>query len=340
MNTDRNYILDNDGNYLKIIGNFHPDGKIVSYVKYFPSQYGHKTIEDQKYSFNSIVAKSFVFLKGNPDRVCFSSHHGNIVTCTPIEKVKKIFDCREKLQEILNNKEKYLGHPVGSELIKFLDHIATKVNMGKVGITGSFLVDAFDKNSDIDLVCYGNEATTIMRECFDKFTISYRGEFAMSLYLRRIAHMKPMNFDLLIEQENRKLQGLTQENKIHINCQPLREDENDFFEKLELIDIGEIECIAVIVDDTEGQYAPSVYKIEIIDIIQSLFSSDSNFSSKVQVFISYIGGYANSFRKGDKVYLKGGLVLIRENNKIYYGVELTPWNTDSFHQANLLKKYS
>lgn len=37
---DRDYILDSDGNYLKVVGDIHPKGCVVSYVKYFPSEYG------------------------------------------------------------------------------------------------------------------------------------------------------------------------------------------------------------------------------------------------------------------------------------------------------------
>lgn len=333
---DRDYILDDQGNLLKVIGNSHPTNKVVSYVKYFPSSEGPRVINNKKYGYNTFVPKSFVILENDPDRVCFSEFHGGIVTCTPTDRIKSIFSCKEKLSYIAKNPNKYLHHRVGAELIDFIQNIYDKVDLDNLGITGSFLIDAYEDTSDIDLVSYGTDNLEELRKCFNKYTIQYSGKYSLPLFKRRMTHMEPMDFDLLIKQESRKLQGLTKKSKIHINCQPLRKSEGDIFSNLTMFEVGNIACIAEIIDDSEGRFSPSYYKIKVLDIINSLFSGNKEFTDNLKVFISYIGSFSNNFRNGDKVYLEGKIVAIREKEKTYYGIEVTPWNSDRSFKASLL----
>lgn len=110
---DRDYLLDIEGNYLKVVGDIHPDGCIVSYVKYFPSEFGVRTRDGKRYGYNSFVSKSFSIFGGSWDRVCFSPYHGGILTCTLTSQIVKVFSCRDKLKEIIENKEIYKKHKVG-----------------------------------------------------------------------------------------------------------------------------------------------------------------------------------------------------------------------------------
>lgn len=147
--------------------------------------------------------------------------------------------------------------------------------------------------------------------------------------------MADMNFDALIKQENRKLQGLTFKNKVHINCQPLRED-SGIFADIELIEVGEISCVARIIEDREGIYSPAIYKIKTINVLDSLFNGRKQFKDEVKYLISFIGAYSNSFLRGDKVFLEGKLVQVKNGGKIAYGIELSPWNTNRTFKALLL----
>lgn len=335
---DRDYILDDDGNYLKVVGDFHPDEKIISYIKYFPSKFGNRVIQHKRYGYNSFVSKSFVVLFGKNERVCFSRYHGGILTCTPMSQIRQRFSCRDKIQQILSQPEKYKAHPVGEELIDFLLNVNKHVDLINVGITGSFLIDCYNNTSDIDLVCYGKESYKTMKDAFAENVLSYSGsEHEYDLYHRRMIHMAPMNFDLLIKQESRKIQGLTKKKHIHINCQPLRgEEDRNFFKNLAITEIGEMSCIAEITDDCDGIYSPAYYGIRVIDVVNSLFSGVGEIKSQINGLISFIGAYSNSFCVGDKVFLDGKLVQINNDGMLTYGIELSPWNTQRTFSANLL----
>lgn len=335
---DRDYIKDSSGRYLKVLGDNHPEDKIVSYVKYFPSSIPNRMIKDKTYGYNSFVSKSFVVLGGEQDRICHSDYHGGLITCTPIEKVTEVYSCRLKLKEIWQNKAYHQSHRVGKELINFLEEALKVVEIEQLGITGSFLISAETDNSDIDLVCYGQDAFSSLKNLFysSDAVIPYIGEHAQKLYKRRMIHMEPMDYDLFVKQETRKLQGLTPVEYIHINCQPLRDDEDDFFDQVKFIEIGEIQCIATIVDEKQSVFAPCYYKINVEDIIDSLFDDGRDFSKKIKSVMSYIGTYSGCFNVGDKIFIKGKLVKILSKGEVQYSIEISPWNTSRIFTAKLL----
>jgi predicted nucleotidyltransferase len=338
---DRDYLVDASHTFFKVVGDYHPETLIVSYVKYFPSSFGTRLINGQRFGYNSFVPKSFTLSPHQRDRICFSPYHGGIVPCIPQAEVKTVFHCQERLQAIWQQKERYQRHPVGQELISFLEAIDDHVDIAQLGVTGSFLLDCATESSDIDLVCYGWEAYRQMDWIFHKsdVLIPYTDEaYARRLYTRRMISMAPMNFDLLLLQETRKFQGVTRHRHIHLNCQPLRNlAVQTFFADLSMVEVGEISCIAEIVDDREGIYAPALYMIRVVDILDSLFYGEE-IRHDVRAMISFMGAYANSFRKGDRVFLQGKMVQVQKSrsSEIFYGVELTPWNTSRTFRANLL----
>lgn len=333
---DRDYLLDIDGNYLRILGDYHPEGTIVSYVKYFPSALGVRNIGNELYGYNTFVSKNFNILKEQEDRVIFSDRHGGVITATPIHKIKKHFSCRTKLAHILEEKECYLDQTVGKQLIAFMEKICDTINLADVGITGSFLIDAQNEKSDIDLVCYGRESYETMKVFFKEspFIQRYEDELANVLYTRRMMHMASMDFDTLIRQESRKLQGVIRGTDIHINCQPLRADEDDFMD-IRFLELGTVSCIVRIIEDSQGTFSPAYYSVHVESVVDSLFH-DGTLAEQITALISFNGDFSQVFHKGDQVYLEGKLVRVKRGDGLSLAVELSSFNTDKTYKAVLL----
>lgn len=333
MIRDRDYIKDSSGRILRVIGDKHPQDEILSFVKYYPHVDGCRTVKGVCYQYNTFVSRSLLVMADFGGRVTYSDIIGGVVTVTPKADIVDHFSCKSKVKYILDNPEEYVSHPIGKYLVQYLEAVLKIVNMDEIGITGSFLFDFQNDKSDIDLVCYGENAYEKLM-CFYKnsdFIQGYENGLEDIIYKRRMTHMAEIGAEALMLQESRKLQGVVRGTDIHINCQPLRAD-NQLVEIGKIIELCEIECILKIVDDKEGKYSPALYKVEILEILvmDKLIKS---MSKKIGWLLSYIGDFAQTFRNGDKLYVQGKLVCI-ENGE--YGIEVTSWNSEKRHKAFII----
>jgi hypothetical protein len=340
MIRDRDYIFDSLGNFLRVVGDRHNDC-VVSYVKYFPSEYGVKVINGKPYAFNSFVPRSLALLSEVPGRIQFSEQVGTMISVTPRNQIKHLFSCRNKIVEILSNREVYIAHSVGRYLIELLDVISQGIDINNIGITGSFLIDCYDDNSDIDLVCYGANTYNAVKNFFQNSDVikPYKGSDALPLYKRRMQHMLSLDFETLITQEGRKLQGFIGTKRIHVNCQPLREDgSSSIFSHFNFMEVGDITCILEIDDNLQGFFSPACYRIKIIDVLDSLYVGILNLKKRVEFLICLTGTYAGAFLKGDKVFVQGKLTQLTSmvEGQIIYGIELSSLNNTRMFSAALL----
>lgn len=336
MVRDRDYIIDTDGNILRVIGDNHPVDSILSFIKYSPSIYGTRNVDGKTYKYNTFVSRSIGMLKDEEDRVIYTDCIGNVVSTTPNGKISRYFSCREKVEYILDSQSRYINHPVGKYLIEYLRLALETLHPSELGVTGSFLFDFQNSKSDIDLVCYGENAYKELVNLFkhSDFVQKYEDGFQDVIYERRMKHMAEMGKEALILQESRKLQGIIKGTDIHINCQPLREDKN-VVRLTKVIEFGEILCIIRIIEDKEGKFAPAIYKIKVEKIIDCVVVEDIG-KDKIEYLISYLGDFSQLFRNNDKVYLKGKVVRYCIDNMLVFGIETTSWNTNRRYKAQLI----
>ncbi len=157
----------------------------------------------------------------------------------------------------------------------------------------------------------------------------------MQLYLRRARYMAGGSFDALIRQEQRKLQGLTARVGAHINCEPLRSDEDSTFTRMYAKEIGEMTLLATITDHTQGLATPALYRINVQIILSSTVDEPEAFARRITYLRSYLGAYTGAFRSGDTVHLSGKLVHLQDGVHGGFGIELTPWSVSKSYLANL-----
>lgn len=334
---DRDYFKDIYGNIMRVIGDFHSDNGIIALVKYYPKPDGSRTIVGEQYGYNTFLNNSLSIMKDKPNRIVFSDDFGVSLCFTPIELIKDYYSCREKTIEILNNKNKYTNHCVGNHLVSFLEKIAGLVDINCIGVTGSFLFDAFNDLSDIDLVCYGNETYDVLVDVFDRcdYIQRYEGDLEESIYKRRMNHMQFVDMETLMIQESRKLQGRIIGTSIHINFTPLRDD-NHVFKDFSMVSNGVIQCVVQISDDCNGRFSPSIYSINLKTIISSTLS-DLDILKRLNILISYNGDYSQVFRNRDYTYVEGRIVKINYLQKTLWGIDITPWDIGSKNRAVLMR---
>jgi uncharacterized protein len=334
---DRDYLLDRYGVIFKVIGDVHPDTHYLGYVKYHPDARGDRYLFGQTYRQNTVVSKSFGILADRPECYVYAPVLGCVVTGLPRQDIAAHYSCRHALRAIHADPERIEGAAAAEDLLAIINHLVGNDAADLFGVTGSFLVGCFNERSDIDLVCYGNNGYRVAQEIFGDTTLirPYAGADLTRLYMRRAKYLEGSDFDALIKQEMRKLQGLTSAAGVHINCEPIRADGDDTFSRMSAKEIGEITLLARIIDHSRGLATPALYRIEVKIILGSTVDEPEAFASRITHMRSYLGAYTGAFRKRDLVYLSGKLIHLQDGEDASFGVELTPWTVSRSYLANL-----
>lgn len=334
---DRDYLLDRHGVIFKVIGDVHPDGHYLGYVKYYPDRKGDRRLFGQTYRQNSVVSKSFGILADRPECYVYSDVLGCVITGLPRGDIAAHYSCRQALTAIHEDPGRVKDIRAGGDLLAIIDHIISSGNAAHFGVTGSFLAGCFTPRSDIDLVCYGTAGYEATANLFqhDDLIRPYVGDDLTQLYLRRAKYMAGSDFDSLLKQESRKFQGLTPHAHVHINCEPLRPDDDRTFARMHAKEIGDMTLLATVTDHTHGLATPAIYQIDVQNILNSTIDEPGAFTRRITHLRSYLGAYTGAFRAGDNVHITGKLVHLQDGDHSAFGIELTPWSVSTSYLAGL-----
>jgi len=160
-----------DGFQCKSYANEHPEGYVIVKPKYIPRD----VIKGEGLKYRFLFEKCFVrfnlfakkdkveeylnqFRKKFPEYIYDSPFHENWFFVVPKNKIKKVHDSRNGLQELLkipkNDLDEYLT--LVTELIELL--AKSGVDSANLGITHSTLLGNYTPGrSDIDIIIYGKE---------------------------------------------------------------------------------------------------------------------------------------------------------------------------------------
>ncbi len=333
---DRNYLLDRNGNILKIVGDVHSDF-VVGYVKYYPCTNGKKLFNGIRYATNTQVFRSYGLLANDIAAIRHVETYGNTITGCLQKNVVRVFDAQQKVSEVLSDKNKYRGHQKGEMLVDLLERLSGSVDLSRIGITGSFLTDMYDAESDIDLVCYGKETPTMLRKWFSNCSNMqpYEGDLFGELVKRRESHMPGIPHEILRVQEARKLQGVYC--GVHVNVQPLREKGvSQPLGAASCVDIGDVAIVGRVTDDSEGPYAPAFYGIDTVSVVEGNIPQGSR--PLLRHVISSVGAYSQILLKGEHFYAKGNLLRVAQDGAISYALAIDPWNRGLSNSIQLLQQ--
>lgn len=289
------------------------------------------------YRQNTVVSKSFGILADRPECYVYSPVLGCVITGLPRQDIAAHYSCRRALTTIHENPDQVQGARAGKDLLAIIARIIEAGAADLFGVTGSFLAGCFNERSDIDLVCYGETGYQAARELFASTDLirPYAGDDVVQLYQRRARYMAGGSFDALIRQEQRKLQGLTARVGAHINCEPLRSDEDPTFTRMYAKEIGEMTLLATITNHAQGLATPALYRINVQIILSATVDEPETFARRITYLRSYLGAYTGAFRTGDTVHLVGKLVYLHDGVHGGFGIELTPWSVSKSYLANL-----
>lgn len=155
---DKDGIMDLNGNLYIVVGNNHPEGGVISYVKYV------KTTEDSPWrDYKRVVKKYGVNNILNLDqKYIYDPCQGVTLPYIPLAEVRMHYNPVDSLHRVLRSPRDKLE----ADVVKLVDGIGISKGLG---VTGSLMFGIQHHHSDIDFIIYGCKRALDFLETFEGF---------------------------------------------------------------------------------------------------------------------------------------------------------------------------
>ncbi|MEM2577072.1 MAG: nucleotidyltransferase domain-containing protein, partial [Candidatus Bathyarchaeia archaeon] len=267
------FLLTTDKLFFDVKGYVHPPDRIISFIRYYPSRKGERVLNGEKYKRIYDLKKRFKLLKRKyPVYIYYDDVFHSIMQSVPINMVKKLYEPKEKVKELMTEKNKSKIEDEALNLIQILTKEANQ-EINRFGVTGSILINLFTKHSDLDVVVYGIKASKKVYEALKKLIQerkdfnSYSKNELYEIYLAR-GMEKTVNFKDFYENEKTKvLQGKFHEKNYFIRCVKDWNEVKEFYGDKIYYPIGLSKIKATVIDNEESILTPCKYEVSNVKIL-------------------------------------------------------------------------
>ena len=326
---DRDFLQTKDGFFFCVVGQVHPPNRIISYIKYVPSETGLWSNGQKKYGriFRKYtipdLIKTFNFLEKNYPQYMFYSPVDKItLTAVPYEYITKHFQPEMKLAKLKQTKNLDSLQIKLIRFTKFLEEISNLPERS-FGVTGSLLLDIHDPSfSDLDLVVYGREESWKLKKAL---TENSRSELimkrlngtALKNWCIKKTKQYPLSFKEALDLYGRKWNLGIFENK-WVSIHPVKLDKEirrDYGQET-YCPSGQVTIEASVTDNSDSIFLPAIYEVNDVNFLKG------NPVDDVTKIVSYEGLYDSLADNDERIEVRGKLekVVNQEKNQIYYRV--------------------
>ncbi len=311
----RDFLYTKDDMFFATTSYFHPEDRIISFLRYIPDPEGERSKNNNRYS--KVDSKqAYHYLKQKfPDYLFYCQVTNVEMMGVPLHKINEIMRPEKRLKEIMD-------YPSDEKLLKkvvkiaetFHDH--AKIPYGKMGISGSILPGLYDPdNSDIDFVIFGldnhRKAMNAFAELKDNGIFeSISEDHWKKLYEKRIKDSSLSYDEFRWYEERKNNRGIIDGTLFDILA---TRDWNEITgkygdKKFEPLGNAVMECR--VSDATAAFDTPAIYEVEDVKIIEGP-------EVDVDEIASFTHTYAGQAREGEEIIAKGKLEKVI-GNKIRY----------------------
>jgi predicted nucleotidyltransferase len=315
---DRDFLQTSEGFFFCVVGPLHPADRVISYIKYVPSESGIWGTKEQK--FSRILQKytipnllqTFNYLETNYPHYLFHSPVDNItITAVPHNKIKKHFRPEQKLAQLRQAQNR---DSLQEKLVRFTRFLAETAGLSEnsFGVTGSLLLDIHQPTfSDIDMIVYGKKDSWALKKALTE----KRGSDAMKRLegesLREWCVKKSKEYPLTTKEALRLYErkwnlGFFEGRWVSIHPVKVETEVTEIYGEKTYTPCGQVTIEAIVSDNVDSLFLPATYHIEEVKFL------DSRHSMNVTEVVTYEGLYACAAENGEKIRVKGKLEYIKE----------------------------
>ena len=197
------------------------------------------------------------------------------------------------------------------------------------GVFGSLLHGFYHpKFSDLDLVLYGREKLRrlceTLNELYQETSLQNEFESEKAIEAKSWKFVNYTSGEYLWHQRRKMIYALFKEAQsgrvIKAEFEPvkdLREICNEYSSNTRIVKKGWIKAIARITDDRDAPFIPSIYQIELLEILEGPEVED------IQRILSYVEEFRMQAKRDERVYVEGNLEEVVTEAKRFHQVTLT-----------------
>ena len=345
MFRDRDYLITKEGIIFRVYGYIHPPNQGVCDVEYAPeliyTSNDPRAIrylclddgeerENRFYKFYFDGGLKFIQKKYPQYQVNYKPLNTKLVGLDGTQVYEKI-EPRDELEDILSSE-------LNDSLLKTMNHILeliienSSLKTSNFGVFGSICLDFYHvKYSDIDFIIYGKKELKELRESlFDIYKnkdLNFSNEFEhvnLDTFIKSSWKFENYSLKEYVENEKSKLiysviESPFIDRTIKIEFEPVKkisEISNEYENIISINNLGWIELIARVVDDTDAFYLQSIYKIEVLEILVGK-------NVDVHQVCNYLEEFRGIAKNDDKILVRGNLEKVICKNFEYYQVTLS-----------------
>jgi len=333
---DRDAILTRDGIIFRVYGYLHPSGAYVCDPEYALPQVFVSVNPRARRGVGSVSYYKFFADEGL--KLILDRFPGYTVFYEPLQKclvgvkeedIAEVRKPEDKLQKILSGGQ-------DDKLLRALTDLLTRVssrsgvNAENFGVFGSVLHGFYHPEfSDLDFVVYGRENVKKVCGALKKLYMedsSLRNEFD-TMKAVESKDWKFVNYSLEEYRwhQQRKLiyayfDSVDAGRTVKAEFEPVKdwsEIGNDYNPFARIFHVGWIKAIARIVDDRDAPFIPSIYDIEVEEVLEGPEVNG------VKRIFSYMEEFRMQARKGERVLVEGNLEKVVNGTEVFHQITLS-----------------
>ena len=312
---DRDFIETYEGMFFCVIGNVHPADRVISYLKYVPSDLGLWG-RGRKYarilkSYTTVSVREVLnFLKSNfPQYVGELDVMGLEMIAVPVEGVKTHFKPEVQLKELYGESVERLDvlERKTVELVNVLSE-ASGIPVECFGVTGSILLKIHNPSfSDVDLTVYGRVNASKIRNALVELKEDGSIRWLSGVEFDRWVYDKARQYRLDLKDAweiCRRVwsRGFYGDTEFSVHPVKTEEDSSERYGDIVYRPLSGLAKIkATIVDVEDSYFMPAFYIVSDVDFLRGSPVED------LTEIVTYEGFYAGIFNEGEVVEAVGKL---------------------------------
>jgi predicted nucleotidyltransferase len=314
---DRDFIQTSEGFFFCVIGPLHPPKRVISYLKYVPSRSGIWGKGEKRFSRilkNYTIPnllKTFTFLKQDYPHYLFRSPIDNItLTAVPHQNIETHFMPEKKLAQLR------LASQLDSlqdKLIRFTSFLGEigDVPSRSFGVTGSLLLDIHQPEfSDLDITVYGIKYSWALKNVLaerSELQIKHLAGKPLEKWCVKKSKQYPLTPAEVLKIYERKWNlGFFEKTAFSLHPVKLDNEVTEKYGKKIYHPCGQIIIRAVVSDNLDSLFLPSVYRIEDVKVL------DGPKLGEITEVVSFESLYDNLAENGESIVAEGKLERVVE----------------------------